>query len=158
MTEDSASQPLKRKRGGQPGNQNARTHGFYSRALTPAQQEEFKDAVGLSGVDQEIAMLRVQLFAIIANTPDNTDVLLKAVTALTRLLKVKYQYEREDPQGISEAVHNVFRSIAVPAGLGPGFAQHFLAENEDDRQQESGCQEDAHGEISPSSVASEQWE
>jgi hypothetical protein len=30
---------VKRKRGGQPGNQNARTHGRYSRVTTPEEAE-----------------------------------------------------------------------------------------------------------------------
>ena len=36
--------PAVRKRGGQPGNQNARKHGFYARTLTPEQTEAQDDA------------------------------------------------------------------------------------------------------------------
>jgi len=38
--------PLK-TRGAQPGNRNARTHGFYSRELTPGQMEALHAAHGV---------------------------------------------------------------------------------------------------------------
>ena len=47
------------KRGAPKGNQNARKHGFYSRALTEAEKVELEEASYVEGVDQEIALLRI---------------------------------------------------------------------------------------------------
>jgi len=108
-----------RKRGGQPGNQNARTHGFYARVLSPRDREVLQAAASLNGLDQEIALLRMKILSIISNTPDNHAVLLLAVTALTRALKARHQILKDNPQEIAVAIANVFRDINLPLGLDP---------------------------------------
>ena len=49
-----------RKRGGQPGNLNAATHGFYSRQLKPADLTEL-DQAQIASLDQEIELLRISI-------------------------------------------------------------------------------------------------
>lgn len=51
---------LARKRGGQPGNLNASTHGFYSRQYKPADLTEL-DQAQYATLDQEIELLRVSI-------------------------------------------------------------------------------------------------
>ena len=46
---------VKRRRGGQPGNQNARRHGFYSTNLSPVEICEFLNATNLKAADRELA-------------------------------------------------------------------------------------------------------
>ena len=77
-----------RRRGGQPGNRNARTHGFYSSALTPEEQEALQKAIEIKGLQPEIALLRVKLMEIIDNNSD-PDVVIRAVRALTRMVDVQ---------------------------------------------------------------------
>ena len=97
-----------KKRGGQPGNQNARTHGFYSRTLTPEQQETLDAAAGLNNLDEEIALMRFKISSIITNDPDNHAALLMAVSLLTKMITVngeyKAQQERNDPNKITTFV------------------------------------------------------
>ena len=110
---------LPRRPGGQPGNQNARVHGFYSRALTPKQREQLKLAEPVRGVDNEVAMLRVKIMTIIDEDPDNTAVLLRAVTALTRLLKVRALCAEDHEGSLAEGICNVYRDLAAPLGIPP---------------------------------------
>ena len=79
----------KRKRGGQPGNQNARKHGFYSRVLTAAQQEDIPAAAAVDGLDYEIAVLRVKVRSILASDPQNHRVLEIALASLAGLLRTR---------------------------------------------------------------------
>lgn len=65
----------KRKPGGQPGNQNARTHGFYSKVLTPQLQALLLPAKQLDGIDQELALARAKVNSIAVNDPRNYAVL-----------------------------------------------------------------------------------
>jgi uncharacterized protein YjcR len=51
--------PPKRTRGGQPGNQNALTHGFYSRKFKPAELNDLDTIEDTSGVEDEIKLLRI---------------------------------------------------------------------------------------------------
>ena len=78
-----------RKRGGQPGNRNARTHGFYSAALTPEEQQSLRKAIDLKGLHPEIALLRVKLMEIIASGNTDPDIMIQAVRTLTRMVDVQ---------------------------------------------------------------------
>ena len=44
---------IKRKKGAQKGNQNARKHGFYARVLDEADKLDFQLAAGVDGIDDE---------------------------------------------------------------------------------------------------------
>jgi hypothetical protein len=79
----------KRRSGGQPGNQNARKHGFYSKVLTPEQLETFPAATAVNGVDREIALLRVKIRSILAHDPDNLKVLLAALGSMAGLQRAR---------------------------------------------------------------------
>jgi hypothetical protein len=81
-----------KKRGAQPGNRNARTHGFYSKDLAADQQEVLKAAAGLSNFDQEVAFLRLRIHSIITKDPDNHAVLLKALSMLIKLIEANDEY------------------------------------------------------------------
>jgi len=63
MFENKATLPIKRKRGGQPGNTNAFKHGLRSRALTPAEREELKARIILTAMEQAVSLLRRKIDA-----------------------------------------------------------------------------------------------
>jgi len=86
------------KRGAPKGNQNARKHGFYSRALTEAEKVDFEEASLIEGIDQEIAFLRLKLMELAEREPDRVDLHLEAAN-----------------------VHKVLTDIAVPLGIGIGI-------------------------------------
>ena len=65
--QQASEQPEPRRPGGQPGNQNARTHGFYANSLTPDEQTQMLDTVELRGLQSEIAPLRVKLLGIVSS-------------------------------------------------------------------------------------------
>lgn len=48
-----------RRPGGQPGNTNALKHGFYARKFDPRQLDDYARAHAVTGLDQEIALLRL---------------------------------------------------------------------------------------------------
>jgi hypothetical protein len=52
------SQPVKRKRGGQPGNHNAFKHGLRSRALTITEREELEYRIMLTVAEKAVSFLR----------------------------------------------------------------------------------------------------
>ena len=49
---------MKRKRGGQPGNQNARKHGLYCGTMTPDELCQFWDVLNAQDIDPAVAVLR----------------------------------------------------------------------------------------------------
>ena len=76
----------KKNRGAQPGNQNARKHGYYSKVLTSEQQQAIPATPAVRNLDQEIPVLRVKIASIMKNDPFNYALLLRALSLLTRML------------------------------------------------------------------------
>ena len=113
---------VKRRRGGQRGNQNARKHGFYSRVLDEAEQIDFMLAAGVEGIDDEIALLRVKIKSILENDPENVKLIMLATNTLAGLVKTRYNIAKEQKKGLKEAISNVLRDVALPLGIGIGAA------------------------------------
>jgi len=110
----------KRKSGAPKGNQNARTHGFYSKVLDEAELLDFELAAGVEGFDDEITLLRVKIKSLLENDPENIKLLMDATTTLANLVKTKYKISKEQRKGLKEAIENVLKDIAIPLGLGIG--------------------------------------
>ncbi|MDD4874640.1 MAG: hypothetical protein PHE15_06690 [Dehalococcoidales bacterium] len=108
------------KRGAPRGNQNARKHGFYSLVLDADEQSDFEQAVEVFGIDEEIALLRTKIKSVLRHDPENIDLLMKAITTLSGLLKTRYNIGKEDKTGLREAIGNVLKDVALPLGIGIG--------------------------------------
>ena len=110
-----------KKRGAPKGNQNARKHGFYSRALTEAEKVELEEAGYVEGIDQEIAILRVKLRDLIENQPDRIELHLEAANTIARLVRTRYQISKEQKKSLKEAIAKVLTDVAIPLGIGVGI-------------------------------------
>ncbi len=102
----------KRKPGGQPGNQNARKHGFYSNALTPELQELMLPAKQLEGVDLELALARAKVKSIVANDPNNYAVLFDGLSVIGRLGATKNRLGKHTSRQFSRALKIVIEDLA----------------------------------------------
>jgi len=109
------------KRGAPKGNQNARKHGFYSRALTEAEKIELEEAGYVEGIDQEIALLRIKLRELVQNEPDRIDLHFEAANTIARLVKTRYQITKEQKKSLKEAIAKVLTEVALPLGIGVGI-------------------------------------
>jgi len=101
----------------QPGNQNARKHGFYSRVLSKAEQLEVAEAEGIEGLDGEIAVLRFKLRELLEKHPDRIDLQMQAAGTLARLIHTRYQITPEEKKNLKEAITTVLKEVAIPLGL-----------------------------------------
>jgi len=118
MTESS-----RRKKGGQKGNHNAIKHGFYARIFDEAEKVDFTVAAGVEGIDEEIALLRLEIKnAISGGDERNLILLVKAVGALEKLIRTRYQITSTQRQGLKEAIGNVIKDVLVPLGINIGSA------------------------------------
>ena len=97
-----------------------RATSFYARVLDQAEALELKEAMAVEGVSDEIALLRVKIQSLLENDPENVKLLLDATNALARLVKTRYNLEKEQGKGLKEAIANVLKDIAVPLGIGIG--------------------------------------
>jgi hypothetical protein len=114
---------IKRKRGAPKGNRNSIKHGFYSKVFDEAERFDFNDAVGIEGIDEEIALLRLELKKAISGGDDrNLLLLVKASNALEKLIRTRYQITAAQRKGLKEAMENVIKDVLVPLGINIGSA------------------------------------
>jgi len=109
---------MKKNKGAQKGNQNARKHGFYSRALSEAEQVELAAASMVEGMDQEISFLRFKLQQLAEQHPDRLDLQLEAASTIARLMRTHYQITKEQKETLRDSIRKVLTEVAVPLGIG----------------------------------------
>ena len=98
---------MKRKRGAQPGNQNARKHGFYSKALGEAQRHEFRQAADVEGLDEEITLLRVEIKSLMEQDPPNRRLIAQDVKILAALVSARHKMRADNKDDWVEKVRDL---------------------------------------------------
>jgi hypothetical protein len=109
----------KLKRGAQPGNRNARKHGFYTAVLDETEKHALKQAARVKGLDQEIDILRIKLLSVIQNDPQNVRLISQAAVSLSRLLYTRDHLTGKDEQSLGNAIRDIIREVGIPLGLNP---------------------------------------
>ena len=94
---------MKRKRGGQPSNQNARKHGLYSGDLSPGQVSEFWRIVTTEKIDPQSAIMRIKLRLLLQQEPVNPRVLKDAARLMARLALSKAEGWKASASTLSKA-------------------------------------------------------
>ena len=80
----------KRKRGGQPGNQNGRKKRLYTKALTPEQRNALRAARRAGNLLERVNVLRIRLAAMLTDPHADLDRVLRANRLLMRVLRFEY--------------------------------------------------------------------
>jgi len=107
----------KKQRGAPKGNQNARTHGFYSQVLDEAEKLQLDEARAVEGIDEEIAILRVKLLTLINQHPDRIDMQMIAASTIARLVRTKFNITSGQKKSLKDAITKALTEIAVPLGI-----------------------------------------
>ena len=107
----------KKQKGAPRGNQNARKHGFYSRALDEAQKIQLDEAREVEGIDEEIALLRVKLLTLMDEHPERIDLQMLAAATITRMVRTKFQISAGGNRSLKDAIGKVITDIADPLGI-----------------------------------------
>ena len=110
---------IQRKAGGQKGNQNARKHGFYSKMLTRDEKRELNLALGVDGLDQEIALLRIKFKSLLAGDRQNLHLINQTASTLGKLYNIKFGLSKSDTDKLIAAVNNVLEEFVIPQPPNP---------------------------------------
>ena len=102
------------------GSPSARKQSLYTKVLDEAEKLDFELASGVSGIDDEIALLRVKIKSILGGEPQNIKLLVDVTNALERLIRTRYKITKEQRKGLKEAIGTVLKDIALPLGIGIG--------------------------------------
>lgn len=104
---------IKRKRGGQKGNRNARKHGFYSGTLSPAETFQLWNITNLEGVDPEIALIRVKLQSSFQQDPGNRRVIREASRLLVKWYSANYWLDPTDRSYLKTVVEDLLETASM---------------------------------------------
>jgi hypothetical protein len=103
----------KRHRGGQPGNQNARKHGFYATKMTPEETKKFYEAVNQDNKDPALSALRLKIETAIINDPGNYRILREGSSILIKYLNSKFDFDPQANTLLKSALRNILKASAV---------------------------------------------
>jgi len=95
--------------------------GFYSRALEEAEKVELEEASHVEGIDEEIALLRVELRKLLERQPERIDLHFETANIIARLVKTRYQINKRQKRSLKEAIQKVLTELAMPLGVGVGI-------------------------------------
>ena len=91
---------------------------FYATALTEAERVRLPRARQMEGLDEEIALLRVRLGSLVAEQPENAELLLKAVGVLVRAVSARYRLSSQAKENLADAISSVLKEVG--GALWPG--------------------------------------
>jgi len=91
--------------------------GFYDNALSRAEAELVAAARQVSGLDQEIAVLRLKLRSLLADQPDQLDRVAQLVDLLIRAVTTRYRFTTDQQSSMLDALADVLGSVS--GALGP---------------------------------------
>jgi hypothetical protein len=104
----------KRQSGGQPGNQNARKHGYYSAKLSEKELSEYWNLVNGQGMDPQLAILRTKVENALSSAPGNHRIIRESSIQLAKLCQENLGID----QDVSDQVKIITRGILETAVTG----------------------------------------
>jgi len=105
----------KKKRGGQPGNQNARVHGLYSFSLTGTDIDAFSQDVIARGISPDVALVRAKLRSVILHQPLNHRALDDAAGMLARVYADKLRFNKTDTRQLKRVFWALLETCSLIA-------------------------------------------
>ena len=93
--------------------------GFYVAAMTDAERLSLAAAMGVDGIDQEIALLRLRLRSAITKQPEDLPLMFKGIELLAKVIATRYGLGKTGRDEIKEALLEAFTDLkAAMAGEG----------------------------------------
>jgi len=90
---------------------------FYAPALGETRSLMLEEAVGVEGLDQEIALLRLKLRDLIHDYPDKIELHLRTANAIADMVKISYSISKDQKKSLREAITRVLTELAIPLGV-----------------------------------------
>lgn len=75
---------------------------FYGSALEAAEQiEVLKEAAGVEGLDEEIAVLRMKLRSVLSERPDDLALMLRGIDLLVKAVSARYRLSKDEEEEVT---------------------------------------------------------
>ena len=103
-----------RRRGAPAGNQNARTHGFYSQVFDEDEKRALEESSGAGGLDNEIELVRVKLRSALFRDPHNFRIVVEGANAVARLRTAGMKLSTKEKKDLTERIALTLKEERVP--------------------------------------------
>jgi hypothetical protein len=103
----------KRPRGGQPGNQNARKHGFYADNLNEQELTDVRKLIDAEGMDPQLAVLRVKVQSALGSAPGNHRVLMEGAKLISDRCNSQYDLSIPERSALKKATRDILEAAVT---------------------------------------------
>jgi hypothetical protein len=100
----------KRHRGGQPRNQNARRHGFYSPYMSQPEVQQLEQIIETEGIAKMVAVYRVKLNSALNHAPGNARLVREAAALLAKWYCSRYELNGEDKTFVKKFIRDALKT------------------------------------------------
>lgn len=97
-----------------------RTPTFYERALSASDRELFEDALGVEGVDAEVALLRVHIYQLMEEEPQDADAIRAGIRLLVTALSARHRLTGREAETLTETATGLFEQFVAAFATGGG--------------------------------------
>jgi hypothetical protein len=101
---------LKRHRGGQPGNQNARRHGFYSLYMSQPEIRQLEKIIAAEGIEKTVAIYRIKLSSALCHAPGNTRIIRETAALLAKWYCSRHRLGSEDKTLVKKLIQSALET------------------------------------------------
>lgn len=112
----------KERQGGEEIRKGGAEKGFYASALSEAERILLPEALQVEGLDEEIAVLRMQLRSLMAETdPEDKEAIklkIRSIETLLKAVSTKYRLSPKAEADLAQSIKGVLEGIGGALGLG----------------------------------------
>jgi hypothetical protein len=84
---------------------------FYAKAISAAEQESLAEAMGVDGLDEEIALMRLRLFEAVKDTQADVRLMFEGAALLSRLVATKFKLSQSDAGELKAAIEYAVNTL-----------------------------------------------
>lgn len=95
-----------------------RTPSFYERALSASDRDLLADALGVEGLDAEVAVLRAHIYRLLEEEPVDGDSLRAGIRLLVTALSARHRLTGREAQTLTETATGLFEQFLAAFGSG----------------------------------------
>jgi len=95
-----------------------RTPTFYERALSASDRELFQEALGVEGIDAEVALLRVHIHQLMEEQPQDSEAVRAGIRLLVMALSARHRLTGAEAETLTEATTALFAQFVAAFSTG----------------------------------------
>jgi hypothetical protein len=98
-----------------------RSPSFYERALIASDRDLVDEARDLEGIDEEVALLRLQIRRLLEEQPEEPAALQSGIRLLVQALSARHRLSGREAANVTDAIASVLEQFAAMLAIPTGY-------------------------------------